>query len=70
MKNYDKLATRLAQILEKLNAGKRFSVEELVEEFGIQKRTIQRDLNECLSYLPLKKEKGFYFLQHLSQKAS
>ena len=63
MKNYDKLAIRLAQILEKLNAGKRFSVEELVEEFGVQKRTIQRDLNERLSYLPLKKEKGFYFLE-------
>ncbi len=63
MKIHDTLATRLAQILKKLNAGERFSVEELVEEFGVQKRTIQRDLNERLSYLPLKKENGAYFLE-------
>jgi len=63
MKNHDKLATRLALILKKINAGERFSVDDLVEEFGVQKRTIQRDLNERLSYLPLKKEKGLYFLE-------
>jgi len=63
MNDYDKLATRLALILKKFNAGERFSVDDLVEEFGVQKRTIQRDLNERLSYLPLKKEKGLYFLE-------
>ncbi|MEA2050414.1 MAG: WYL domain-containing protein [Campylobacterota bacterium] len=63
MKNHDKIATRLAQILNKLNSGERFSVEELVEEFNVTKRTIQRDLNERLSYLPLKKENDLYFLE-------
>ena len=63
MKNHDKIATRLAQILNKLNSGERLDVEELVEEFGITKRTIQRDLNERLSYLPLKKENNLYYLE-------
>lgn len=63
MKNHDKIATRLAQILNKLNSGERLDVEELVEEFGVTKRTIQRDLNERLSYLPLKKENNLYYLE-------
>ena len=63
MKNHDKIATRLAIILTKLNASERFTVEDLVEEFGVTKRTIQRDLNERLSYLPIKKENKLYFLE-------
>ena len=63
MKNHDKIATRLAIILTKLNASESFTVEELVEEFGVTKRTIQRDLNERLSYLPLKKEHNRYSLE-------
>ncbi len=64
MKNsHDKIATRLAQILNKLNSGERLDVEELVEEFGVTKRTVQRDLNERLSYLPLKKENNLYYLE-------
>jgi len=63
MKNHDTIATRLAQILNKLNSGARLDVEELVEEFGVTKRTIQRDLNERLSYLPLKKENNLYYLE-------
>ena len=63
MKTHDKIATRLAQILNKLNSGERLDVEELVEEFGVTKRTIQRDLNERLSYLPLKKENNLYYLE-------
>ena len=63
MKNHDKIATRLAIILTKLNASERFSVEDLVEEFGVTKRTVQRDLNERLSYLPIKKEHNQYYLE-------
>ncbi len=63
MKNHDKIATRLAIILTKLNASERFTVEELVEEFGVTKRTIQRDLNERLSYLPIKRENNKYYLE-------
>lgn len=63
MKNHDTIATRLAQILNKFNSGERLSVEELVEEFGVTKRTIQRDINERLSYLPIKKENNLYYLE-------
>lgn len=62
-REHDTIATRLAIILTKLNAGNRFSVEELVEEFGVTSRTIQRDLNERLSYLPIKKEGSSYYLE-------
>jgi predicted DNA-binding transcriptional regulator YafY len=63
MKSHDKIATRLAQLLNKFNSGERLSVEELAEEFGVTKRTIQRDIKERMSYLPIKKENGLYFLE-------
>ncbi len=63
MKSHDKIATRLAMILNKLNAGERFSVEDLAEEFNVTKRTVQRDLNERLSYLPIKSEHNLYYLE-------
>ena len=63
MKNHDKIATRLAQILNKLNSGERLSIEELAEEFNVTKRTVQRDINERLSYLPIKKEGTLYYLE-------
>ena len=63
MKNHDKIATRLSQILYKFNSGEKLGVDELVEEFGVTKRTIQRDINERLSYLPIKKLDGLYFLE-------
>jgi len=63
MKSHDKIATRLAELLNKFNAGQKLSVEELVEEFGVTKRTIQRDINERMSFLPIKKENGLYFLE-------
>ena len=63
MKSHDKIATRLAQILNKFNSGERLSVDDLVEEFGVTKRTIQRDINERLSYLPIKKQNNLYYLE-------
>lgn len=58
----DTIATRLALILTKLNNGERFTVKELEIEFNVTERTIQRDLKERLSYIPLQKEKGYYFM--------
>ncbi len=63
MKSHDKVATRLAIILNKLNSNVKFSLDDLVKEFNVTKRTIQRDLNERLSYLPIKKENNLYFLE-------
>ena len=63
MKSHDKIATRLALILNKFNSGEKFSINNLVEEFNVTKRTIQRDLSERLSYLPIKKENNLYYLE-------
>lgn len=40
------LATRLAEILQKLNTGVTLSVKELALEFNVSERTIQKDLND------------------------
>jgi predicted DNA-binding transcriptional regulator YafY len=63
MKNHDKIATRLAIILSKLNSSEKLDVDGLAQEFNVTKRTIQRDLNERLSFLSLKKENNLYYLE-------
>jgi len=63
MTKYDKLAMRLAQILNKFNSGERFSINDLVDEFNVTKRTIQRDLNKRLSFLPIKNENELFYLE-------
>ncbi|EOG9651870.1 helix-turn-helix transcriptional regulator [Campylobacter upsaliensis] len=63
MKEYDKLGTRLVQILLKFNNGESVSVEELAQEFNVDTRTIQRDLNQRLSFMPIKRENGKYTLE-------
>ena len=54
--SHDKLSTRLSLILTKLNNGEHFTVEELAHEFNVTTRTIQRDINERLVYIPIVKE--------------
>lgn len=56
------LVYRLAQILIKLNQGEKLNPHTLAEEFGVNLRTIQRDLNERFAYLPLQKSEGLYHL--------
>ena len=63
MKEHDTIARRLILILIKLNSGDRFSIDELSEEFNVSTRTIQRDLNDRLATLPIKKENGYYYLE-------
>jgi predicted DNA-binding transcriptional regulator YafY len=43
--DHEKLASRLASILLKLNRGESFSPQELADEFRVGERTIYRDLN-------------------------
>ena len=62
-KQYDKVALRLAMILTKLNDGELLRVKALSQEFGVTERTIQRDLNERLSFLPFVREDGDYRLE-------
>ncbi len=61
--NHDTLVYRLAQMLYKLNLGESLEPAALAEEFGVNLRTIQRDLNERFAYLPLHKVDGRYRLE-------
>jgi predicted DNA-binding transcriptional regulator YafY len=60
--NHDTLVYRLSQILVKLNQGDKLDPLTLAEEFGVNLRTIQRDLNVRFAYLPLQKSQGRYYL--------
>ena len=59
---HDTLVYRLALILVKLNQGEKLDPQTLADEFNVNLRTIQRDLNECFAYLPLEKTDGRYHL--------
>lgn len=60
--NHDTLVYRLSQILVKLNQGQKLIPKDLADEFGVNLRTIQRDLNVRFAYLPLEKKDGGYRL--------
>lgn len=62
-KSHDTLAYRLSQILTKLNNGERFTVIELADEFNVNVRTIQRDIKERLSYIPIQKNGDYYSME-------
>ena len=51
-KEHDKTAIRLANILFKLNQGEKLKKKQLAEDFNVHPRTISRDLDERLSFLP------------------
>lgn len=60
--NHDTLVYRLSMMLVKLNQGEKLDPQALADEFGVNLRTIQRDLNERFAYLPLQKTIGCYHL--------
>jgi len=55
MTNKVLLAERLVAIITGLNAGDTLNIEALASEFTVSKRTIQRDINSRLAFLPLKR---------------
>lgn len=57
---HDTLVRRLTQILVKLNRGERLEPHKLATEFGVDVRTVQRDLNQRFAYLDLIKVDGCY----------
>ncbi len=63
MKEHDKLAYRLTGILCQLNQGDKLNPSALAKQFGVTERTVQRDLNERLAFLPLQKTEGHYHLE-------
>lgn len=59
-KNHDKIALRLAMILQKLNQGETLYETELAQEFNVSLRTIQRDMRDRLIFLPfINNQKGY-----------
>lgn len=58
--NRDTIAYRLAELLRRLNEGQKLDPQTLTQEFGVNLRTIQRDLNERLAFLELDKSDGLY----------
>lgn len=62
---HDKLATRLSLIIYKLNQGERLTIESLAHEFGVSKRTIERDMAR-FSYFDIKKESKEFFLDEIA----
>ena len=57
---HDTLVYRLAELLTKFNQGESVAAQELADEFGVNLRTIQRDLNVRFAGLPLIKANGRY----------
>jgi predicted DNA-binding transcriptional regulator YafY len=57
---HDTLAYRLSEILTKLNMGESLDPQDLADQFGVNRRTIQRDLNVRFGCLPLIKSGGRY----------
>lgn len=60
---HEKLAFRLTQILIWFNIGETLYPDQLAEEFAVNRRTIQRDINERFAFLPIEKKDGGYSLQ-------
>ena len=59
---HDTLAKRLGLILTRLNTGERLTLANLSMEFNVTQRTLQRDFNERLNYLPIEREGSTYFI--------
>ena len=62
-KIHDTLAYRLSKVLTKLNQGESLDPQALAEEFNVNLRTIQRDLNVRFASLPLIKSGGRYRME-------
>ncbi len=59
------IAYRLTEILRRLNEGDKLDPHALLEEFGVNLRTIQRDLNERFAFLDLEKKDGLYSVNRM-----
>ena len=59
---HDTLGMRLGIILTELFSVRAVKIDTLAVEFNVSERTIQRDLNERLMYLPINHNAGRYAL--------
>ncbi|WP_172201754.1 YafY family protein [Niveibacterium sp. COAC-50] len=62
-RDHEHLAYRLSEILLLLNQGESLEPKDLADRFGVDVRTIQRDLNVRLGALPFEKVEGRYRLE-------
>ncbi|TSA08450.1 MAG: WYL domain-containing protein [Comamonadaceae bacterium] len=62
-KTHNTLVYRLSQVLTKLNQGESLDPQSLATEFGVNLRTMQRDLNVRFASLPLVKSGGRYRME-------
>lgn len=58
----EKVSYRLAEILTRLNSGEKLTVKGLAQDYETHPRTIFRDFNERLAFLPFEIEGDSYFL--------
>lgn len=62
--SYDTKTMRIVRIFHALVNGEHISMRECAKEFNVDLRTIQRDINQRLGFLPIQKDKeGKCFLQ-------
>lgn len=59
---HDTLVYRLSMMLVKLNQGEKLDLHDLADEFGVNVRTVQRDINERFAYLPIQRSGTKYHL--------
>ena len=64
---YAKSNERIAAILSRLYAGEILSMKSLADEFGVNLRTIQRDVNERMTGIPIRKSGDRFGLKWAEQ---
>jgi predicted DNA-binding transcriptional regulator YafY len=62
MHEHDKIAQRLGMLLTRLYSGEKLHLHDLAAEYNVTLRTLQRDFNERLSYLPIENRNRQYWL--------
>ena len=63
MHEHDKIAQRLGMLLTRLYSGEKLHLHDLAAEYNVTLRTLQRDFNERLSYLPIENRNRQYWLR-------
>lgn len=63
-----KLAWRLSQIIARLHQGDSIDKHQLALEFGVDKRTIERDLNQRLHGIAQRSEDGQWQITHQARQ--
>lgn len=63
---HDTIASRLTQIIRRFHNGETLYRDELAEEFNVHEKTIRKDMNERLSFLPIIHNKGVYTIDKIA----